>query len=278
MIDHQSGGGERPPKLLDQLRAVLRARHYSRRTEEAYSHWVRRFILFHHLRHPAEMNEPEINAFLTHLAVKEKVSASTQNQALCALLFLYRKVIDREVGQLGEVVRARKPKRLPVVMKPGRRLGPRADAGRPGPKISQRACGLALAMGVSSREPLEEPQNRRGGAASPPRDHPAASSQGGRCQSGDRQACRLPHVAAFVRNSFTGRWLRHSDHPGIVGAYEREHHDDLYACAQQGRPWCTQPRRRSVDGLYRLSKSSGIIWWTSVTIWDKKEIQKIVCK
>jgi integron integrase len=116
MIDHQSGGGERPPKLLDQLRAVLRARHYSRRTEEAYSHWVRRFILFHHVRHPAEMNEPEISAFLTHLAVKEKVSASTQNQALCALLFLYRKVIDREVGQLGEVVRARKPKRLPVVM------------------------------------------------------------------------------------------------------------------------------------------------------------------
>jgi integron integrase len=77
---------------------------------------VRRFIFFHHVRHPEEMSEPEINAFLTHLAVKEKVSASTQNQALCALLFLYRKVIDREVGQLGEVVRARKPKRLPVVM------------------------------------------------------------------------------------------------------------------------------------------------------------------
>jgi integrase len=111
-IQNQSGG----PKLLDRLRESLRSRHYSRRTEEAYCHWVRRFIFFHKVRHPAEMGEEEINAFLSHLAVRENVSASTQNQALCALLFLYRQVIGREIGQLGEVVRARKPKRLPVVM------------------------------------------------------------------------------------------------------------------------------------------------------------------
>lgn len=104
------------PKLLDRLREGLRSRHYSRRTEQAYCHWVRRFIFFHKLRHPADMAEPEINAFLTYLAVKEKVSASTQNQALSALLFLYRKVLGREFDNLGEVVRARKPKRLPVVM------------------------------------------------------------------------------------------------------------------------------------------------------------------
>ena len=104
------------PKLLDQLRQALRSRHYSRRTEQTYCHWVRRYIHFHNVRHPAEMAEPEINAFLTHLAVKEKVSASTQNQALSALLFLYRHVIGLEVGDLGEVIRARKPKRLPVVM------------------------------------------------------------------------------------------------------------------------------------------------------------------
>jgi len=104
------------PKLLDQLREALRARHYSRRTEQTYCLWVKRFIFFHHVRHPAEMAEPEINAFLTHLAVKEKVSASTQNQALCALLFLYRIILGREIGDLGEVIRARKPKRLPVVM------------------------------------------------------------------------------------------------------------------------------------------------------------------
>ncbi len=78
--------------------------------------WVRRFIFFHSVRHPAEMSEPEINAFLTDLAVEKRVSASTQNQALSALLFLYRHVLDREVGDLGEVIRARNPKRLPVVM------------------------------------------------------------------------------------------------------------------------------------------------------------------
>jgi integron integrase len=101
---------------LDRLREALRSRHYSRRTEESYCHWVKRFCYFHNLRHPAEMAEPEINAYLTHLAVKEKVSASTQNQALCALLFLYRYVLNREIGDLGEVIRARKPARLPIVM------------------------------------------------------------------------------------------------------------------------------------------------------------------
>ena len=104
------------PKLLDRLRLALRSRHYSRSTEKTYLMWVRRFIFFHEVRHPAEMAEPEINAFLTHLAVEKRVSASTQNQALSALRFLYRHVLDREVGDLGEVIRARKPKRLPVVM------------------------------------------------------------------------------------------------------------------------------------------------------------------
>ena len=104
------------PKLLDQLREALQSRHYSRRTEQTYCHWVKRFIFFHNVRHPAEMAEPEINAFLTHLAVKDRVAASTQNQALSALLFLYRHVLEREIGDLGEVIRARKPKRLPVVM------------------------------------------------------------------------------------------------------------------------------------------------------------------
>ncbi|MBM4029082.1 MAG: integron integrase [Planctomycetes bacterium] len=106
----------RPPKLIDQLREALRSRHYSPRTEQTYCHWVKRYIFFHKVRHPGEMAEPEINGFLTYLAVKEKVSASTQNQALSALLFLYRHVLGREVGDLGEVIRARKPKRLPVVM------------------------------------------------------------------------------------------------------------------------------------------------------------------
>jgi hypothetical protein len=104
------------PKLLDQLREALRSRHYSRRTEQTYCHWVKRYIFFHNVRHPAEMAEPEMNKYLTHLAVKEPVSASTQNQALSALLFLYPYVLNREVGDLGEVIRARKPIRVPVVV------------------------------------------------------------------------------------------------------------------------------------------------------------------
>ncbi|MFH0990209.1 MAG: phage integrase N-terminal SAM-like domain-containing protein, partial [bacterium] len=93
---------------MDQLREALRSRHYSRRTEESYEQWVKRFIHFHNIRHPSEMAEPEINAFLTHLALKKHVSASTQNQALSAILFLYRYVLNREIGSLGEVIRARK--------------------------------------------------------------------------------------------------------------------------------------------------------------------------
>ncbi len=112
----QPATGTRKPKLLDRLREALRSRHYSRRTEQTYCHWVKRFIFFHNVRHPAEMAEPEINAFLTHLAVKDRVAASTQTQALSALLFLYRHVLGREVGTLEGLIRARKPRRLPVVM------------------------------------------------------------------------------------------------------------------------------------------------------------------
>ena len=105
-----------PAKLLDRVRAAIRARHYSLRTEEAYVGWVRRFILFHRKRHPAEMGEAEINQFLTHLAVAENVAASTQNQALSAILFLYQEVLDRALDRLEGMVRAKKPKRLPEVL------------------------------------------------------------------------------------------------------------------------------------------------------------------
>ncbi|MHB9003498.1 MAG: phage integrase N-terminal SAM-like domain-containing protein [Coriobacteriia bacterium] len=106
------------PKLLERMHGVLQSRHYSARTEKAYCSWVERYIRFHRMKHPAEMGEREINAFLTHLAVEGKVSASTQNQALAALLFLYRYVLGTGVGNLGEIVRARKPVRLPVVLTP----------------------------------------------------------------------------------------------------------------------------------------------------------------
>ena len=105
-----------PPRLLEQVRLALRRRHYSHRTEEAYVGWMRRYIAFHGLRHPRDLGEADITAYLSHLAVRERVSASTQNQALNALLFLYREVLGRDLGALGDTVRARTPERLPVVM------------------------------------------------------------------------------------------------------------------------------------------------------------------
>jgi integron integrase len=104
------------PRLLDQVREEIRKRHYSRRTEKSYIGWIRRFILFHGKRHPAEMGEAEVSRFLSHLAVIGKVSASTQNQALSALFFLYRQVLCREVEWVEGVVRAKRPLHLPVVL------------------------------------------------------------------------------------------------------------------------------------------------------------------
>src|SRR5690349_12599413 len=102
-------------KLLDQLSDALRMRHYSYRTEEAYVDWVRRFILFHQKRHPESMGEEEIRAFLTHLASDRNVAASTQNQALSAILFLYREVLHKELEPL-LVTGAKRPERLPTVL------------------------------------------------------------------------------------------------------------------------------------------------------------------
>lgn len=106
----------KPKKLLDQVRDAIRLKHYSIRTEQAYVNWIKRFILFHHKRHPNEMGTPEIEAFLTHLAVEENVAASTQNQALSALLFLYREVLHQELDGPIDALHAHKPKRLPTVL------------------------------------------------------------------------------------------------------------------------------------------------------------------
>src|SRR5437870_10192859 len=104
------------PKLLDQVRDVIRRKHFSIRTEQAYVDWIRRFILFHNKRHPRDMAEPEVTQFLTHLARDGGVAASTQNQALSALLFLYKEVLKCEIGWLEGVQRAKRPSRLPVVL------------------------------------------------------------------------------------------------------------------------------------------------------------------
>src|SRR5262249_34012892 len=114
---------EAAPKLLDRVRDRIRAKHYSLRTERAYLDWIRRFILFNDKKHPAEMSAPEVEAFLTHLAVEGRVAAPTQNQALAAILFLYRDVLEIQLPWIGNVVRARMPIHVPVVL-------PRADVQR----------------------------------------------------------------------------------------------------------------------------------------------------
>ncbi len=105
-----------PPKLLDQVRTAIRTRHYSIRTEATYLSWIKRFIVFHGKRHPRDMGVQEVHQFLSHLAVEGQVAASTQSQALSAILFLYQQVLRQDIGWLQDVVRAKQPQRLPVVL------------------------------------------------------------------------------------------------------------------------------------------------------------------
>jgi integrase len=111
-----SGGAAQGPRLLDLFRQTIRARHYSRRTEKAYAGWIKRYVLFHGRRHPRDLGVPEVTRFLSSLAVEGRVSASTQNQAFSALLFLYREVMGQPLPGLDEVVRAKRPTRLPLVL------------------------------------------------------------------------------------------------------------------------------------------------------------------
>jgi integron integrase len=136
--------------FLDSVREAVRVRHYSYRTEQAYVHWVRRFILFHGRRHPRELGETEVAAFLSDLAVRRKVAASTQNQALNALVFLYKAVLGRPLGEMVGVVRAKRPRRLPTVL----------SRGEVGALLAQMrgsawlVCGLLYGSGLRLREAL----------------------------------------------------------------------------------------------------------------------------
>jgi integron integrase len=114
-MEKENSSGKTTPRLLDQVRAKIRLKHYSIRTEQAYMDWVRRFILFHNKRHPNSMGAQEVEQFLTHLAVQGQVAASTQNQAKSALLFLYREVLNNELPWLDNIEKAKTPQRLPVV-------------------------------------------------------------------------------------------------------------------------------------------------------------------
>jgi len=113
---HQRGSTRPKQRLLDQVRETIRRKHYSIRTEATYIDWIKRYIFFHQKRHPKEMAAPEIERFLNHLAVEKRVAASTQNQALSALIFLYREVLHEDLDWMDNLERAKKPVRLPVVL------------------------------------------------------------------------------------------------------------------------------------------------------------------
>jgi hypothetical protein len=130
----QNPKGNGAPRLFDLVREAIRRLHYSRRTEETYLHWMKRFILFSGKRHPREMGAAEVTAFLNHLAVERHVAAATQNQALAALLFLYKDVLAEPLPWLDEVVHAKRPVRRPSVLTAGER-----DAWRP--CVGRRAAG-----------------------------------------------------------------------------------------------------------------------------------------
>src|SRR5436190_20074448 len=121
--DHQGHSpppaDKEPKKLVERFRAAIRERHYSRRTEKTYWYWIRYYIFFHRKRHPAEMGAAQVTAFLSWLATERNVAAATQNQALSALLFLYKRVLGQDLPWLGEVVHAKRPVRLPVVLTEG---------------------------------------------------------------------------------------------------------------------------------------------------------------
>ena len=115
-MDGESGSSDKPPRLLAQVSEAIRRRYYSRRTEQAYVHWIKRFIHFHGRRHPRDMGEAEVTAFLNDLALTCKVAGGTQNQALSALLFLYKEVLGQQLPWLDGLVRAKRPPRLPAVL------------------------------------------------------------------------------------------------------------------------------------------------------------------
>jgi integron integrase len=134
------------PRLLDRVRHAIRARHYSRRTEKAYVGWIKRYIFFHGKRHPAEMGAAKVSQFLTSLAVQANVAASTQNQAMNALVFLYRVVLEHDLPWLDDIVRARRPRHLPVVFTRDevRRVLARLDGAPRLVALLLYGCGLRL--------------------------------------------------------------------------------------------------------------------------------------
>lgn len=143
--------GASKPRLREQVRTVMRLHHYSIRTEKSYWYWIRNFIRFHQLRHPQELGSVEVNAFLTWLAAERKVAAATQNLALNALVFLYAKVLRQPLGQIGEIVRAKRSARIPCVLTHEEATALIARLGQPHQLLASLMYGAGLRVVETAR-------------------------------------------------------------------------------------------------------------------------------
>ncbi len=177
-----------PPKLLEQVRTAIRTRHYSLRTEETYLSWIKRFILFHGKRHPRDMGVQEVHQFLSHLAVEGQVAASTQSQALSAILFLYQQVLQQDIGWLHDVVRAKHPQRLPVVLTQDEVA-----------KVLRQLSGVPWIMGTL----LYGAGLRLAGVSASARQRPGFCLQSNRGAGWQGPERSRHHVAAARQNPFT---------------------------------------------------------------------------
>jgi hypothetical protein len=264
---HEAGPASAPkPRLLDRVREAVGTRHYSRRTEKAYVQWVKRYIFFHGKRHPAEMGSPEVTAFLTALAVQGKVAPSTQNQALSALLFLYREVLGVELPWLDDVVRAKRPLHLPVVLTRDevRAVLQRLDGVPRLMALLLYGAGLRLLECCRLRvKDVDFATNQiviRDGKGHKDRvtmlpaavkaaltAHLRGTHEQHRPCRQDRQAGDVPHLPSLVRHPPAGGEPRHPYRPGASWPPGREHDDDLYPCPQPGPGRGPKPRRPDVS-------------------------------
>jgi site-specific recombinase XerD len=238
MLQSQS----QPPKLLDQVRTAIRTRHYSIRTEATYLSWIKRFIVFHGKRHPRDMGVQEVHHFLSHLAVEGQVAASTQSQALSAILFLYQQVLKHDIGWLQDVVRAKQPQRLPVVLTQDEVA-----------QVLRRLSGLAWIMGTLLYgaglrlmeclrlrvKDLDFAYNQivvRDGKGARPRGAAVQAVDGyGRSLPGRGSASRRTGPGVGWRWDAHGSWRRAVAPPGATSAPRGSGENGRTGCARTGR-------------------------------------------
>src|SRR5438034_62150 len=226
-------------RLIDRLRGAIRSRGYSRRTEKTYWYWIRYFIHFHGKRHPAEMGAAEVTAFLSWLATERNVAAATQNQALSALLFLYKHVLGQVLPWLGEVVHAKRPVRLPVLLTEGEaaRLPDQVEGGA--------RLMVALLYGAGLRQAQCLALRARPGMGA------------GRASGPLRQAGDLRHAALIVRDATPRARTRHPHGAVAARALGCVDDDDLHARDEQGRARREEPARPAGAAARRLQDRGG---------------------